>query len=169
MRETGEVRRRRWALWSAGALAALAAAGVIGVLIPRDRSEVEGPRPDGEPRRARQVATPEDSGIDDLGFVELQLFSGDELAISVSNLPAGEPGYLSLGLPTSPAGSLSVRVLATDGRILETTGVVYEDDPTRVSVEIEPGWLDSPGRYMVELKTKERTHFPLRRYVIEVR
>ena len=51
----------------------------------------------------------------------------------------------------------------------ETTGVVHEDDPTRASVEIEPGWLDPPGRYMVEIKTKERTHFPLRRYVIEVR
>ena len=135
----------------------------------RDRSEVAGPGPDGEPRRVRQVATPEDPGSDDLGFVELQLFSGDELEISVSSLPAGEPVFLSLGLPTSPAGSLPVRVLATDGRILETTGVVSEDDSTRVSVEIEAGWLDSPGRYIVELKTKERTHFPLRRYAIEVR
>ncbi len=169
MRETGHVQRRRRVLWSAGALAILVASGAIGVLIARDRSEVAGPGPDGEPRHTRQIATPEGSGSDDLGFVELQLISGDELEIPVSSLPAGEPVFLSLGLPTSPLGSLPVRVLATDGRILETTGVVYEDDPTRVSVEIEAGWLDSPGRYIVELKTKERTHFPLRRYAFEVR
>ncbi len=169
MRETGPIQRRRRVLWSAGALAILVASGAIGVLISRDRSEVAGPGPDGEAGRAHQVATPEDSDSDDLGLVELQLFSGDELEIPVSSLPAGEPVFLSLGLPTSPAGSLPVRVLAADGRILEITGVVYEDDPTRVSVEIEAGWLDSPGRYIVELKTNERTHFPLRRYAIEMR
>ena len=76
---------------------------------------------------------------------------------------------LSLGLPTSPAGPLPVRILAADGRILETAAAVYGDDPTRASVEIEADWLGSPGRYIVEIKTKERTHFPLRRYAIEVR
>ncbi len=167
MRETGHVQRRRRVLWCAGALVTLVASGAIGVLTARDRSVVAGPGPDREPGRARQVAAPEDPGSDYL--VELQLFSGDELEIAVSSLPAGEPVLLSLGLPTSPAGSLPVRVLATDGRILETTGVVYEDDPTRASVEIEADWLGSSGRYIVEIKTKERTHFPLRRYAIEVR
>ncbi len=169
MRGTDDVQRRKRVLWSAGALATLVTAGAIGALILRDRSEVAGPGPDSEPRRASQVVTPQDSGSGDPGRVELQLFSGDELEIPVSILPAGEPVHLSLGLPATPAGFLPVRVLATDGRILETIGAVGEDDPTRARVEIEAGWLASPGRYIVELKTKERTHFPLRRYAIEVR
>ena len=137
--------------------------------MPLDRSEASDPAADDEPRRVSRVVPSDDAGSGDPGEVELELTSGDELEIARSTFRAGEPVMLSLGLPTSPAGPLSVRVIASDGRVLETTGAVREQDPTRARVEIEQGWLGRPGRYIVELNTKERTHFPLRRYAIEVR
>lgn len=169
MRTAADFERRQRIMRGAGALASVAAAATIGLLILQDRDEIASPGSGAGPPRASTIGNSEDSGPGDLGLVELQLYSGDELEISLSDLPEGEPVLLSLGLPTSPAGSLPVRILAADGRILETNGAVYADDPTRASVEIEADWLGSPGRYIVEIKTKERTHFPLRRYAIEVR
>ncbi len=159
MRETRDVHRRWRALRSTGTLVSLAAATAIAVVILPDRSEAADPGAEGEASRVSEVATP----------VELKLDSGDEQEIQASTLSAGQPVLLSLGLATSPPVSLAVRVLAADGRILETTGVVHEDEPTWARAEIEAGWLDRPGRYIVELKTNERTHFPLRRYAITVR
>lgn len=169
MRGTGDVHGRRRDLWFAGLLVTLAAATALAVLTPRNRSEAAGAGAKGEPRTVSQAVTPDGSDGGDPGLSELKLDSGDELEIQASALPTGQPVLLGLGLPKSPAGSLAVRILADDGRILETTGVVHEDDPTRARVEIEAGWLNRPGRYIVELKTKERTHFPLRRYAIQLR
>ena len=33
---------------------------------------------------------------------------------------------------------------------------------------LDPEWLQ-PGRYLIEIRTAEKIHFPLRRYVLEVR
>ena len=36
-------------------------------------------------------------------------------------------------------------------------------------VDVDTGWLRPSGRYLIEVKTLERSHFPLRRYALEVR
>jgi hypothetical protein len=41
-------------------------------------------------------------------------------------------------------------------------------DRTIASVALEVEWL-SPGSYLIELQTTERTHMPLRRYLLEIR
>ena len=132
MRTAADFERRQRIMRGAGALASVAAAATIGLLILQDRDEIASPGSGAGPPRARTIGNSEDSGPGDLGLVELQLYSGDELEISLADLPEGEPVLLSLGLPTSPAGSLPVRILAADGRILETTGAVTDDDPTRL-------------------------------------
>ncbi len=51
---------------------------------------------------------------------------------------------------------------------LEIRGALHEADRRSARFELQADWL-SPGRYIIEMKTTERTHFPLRRYVLEVR
>ena len=60
---------------------------------------------------------------------------------------------------------MAARVVAGDGRVLETAAAVTEGG---AAVALQPEWL-SPGRYLVELRTREKSHFPLRRYVLSVR
>ena len=96
--------------------------------------------------------------------------SGDTLLIEAASLRAGEPLVVHLRLPQPPDGNEphAVRVLAPDGRLLETRAPILGGDRLGVALELDPAWL-APGRYIVELKTTEKTHFPLRRYVVEVR
>ena len=97
------------------------------------------------------------------------LASGETLQIAVSELPAGRPLVLQLALaePSRGPEPRPVRILATDGRMLHARGPLAEPDRMSTRVEIDPEWL-TPGRYIVEVKTTERSHFPLRRYALEV-
>jgi hypothetical protein len=69
--------------------------------------------------------------------------------------------------PSASREPLPARILAPDGRLLELPAGVAAD-ARRARIEIPAGWL-APGRYIIELKTTERSHFPLRRYALEVR
>jgi hypothetical protein len=51
---------------------------------------------------------------------------------------------------------------------LKLPDAVVATDRGEVRVEIENGWL-SPGRYLIEIETTEKSHLALRRYVLEVR
>jgi hypothetical protein len=98
----------------------------------------------------------------------LSIRSGDTLEIPASTLAGDELAVLDLLFPQpTEATQLPVRVVSFDGRRLESRGAIRAEDRRSASVEIPAGWL-SPGRYMIELETTERTHFPLRRYVVEV-
>ena len=98
----------------------------------------------------------------------LSIRSGDTLQIPAGALAGDEPAVLDLLFPVpTDAEQLPVRVVAFDGRQLEAQGVIQAEDRRSASVEIPGDWL-SPGRYLVELETTERTHFPLRRYMVEV-
>ena len=101
----------------------------------------------------------------------LTLASGESGEIATSSLKRGEPFELNLRLPAVAAGveSLPVRVLAEDGRVLEIAATIRGEDRDLASVEIAGEWLASTGRYVVEVRTSEQTHFPLRRYAFEVR
>lgn len=96
--------------------------------------------------------------------------SGGTLLLEAASFRADEPLVLHLLLPEPPDGEdpHAVRVLALDGRQLETRAPVLGGDRRGVALELDPAWLE-PGRYIVELETTEKTHFPLRRYVVEVR
>ena len=89
------------------------------------------------------------------------------LSFEASALPSDGPVTVALELSDESRGGgpLAVRIAAEDGRQIETTAV--PDSGGGVQVEIDPSWL-TPGRYLIEVKTPERTHFPLRRYVLEV-
>ena len=100
-----------------------------------------------------------------------RLASGQTLELRAAELASGEPVALRLDVAQTPPGpvSLPVRVLATDGRVLEIWGTLRDPDRRNASVEIEADFLAPPGRYIVELRTTEKSHMPLRRYAIEVR
>lgn len=101
---------------------------------------------------------------------ELAVASGQTLEIEARALPQDAPLVLTLQLPAEAhrGEPLPVRVLAPDGRQLETTGSIVPDAGGGARLELEPGWL-RPGRYLVEVKTADRSHLPLRRYAILVR
>lgn len=93
--------------------------------------------------------------------------SGQTVMLSaVAALGEGASVDLVLGEPSRTAEPLEARIL-TEGRVLPLFAILSEDRAS-ARIVVPPGWL-SPGRYLVEVKTTERSHFPLRRYVIEVR
>jgi hypothetical protein len=76
---------------------------------------------------------------------------------------------LDLRMPADAVGTEPppVRVVAPDGRLLHAEGSIGEN-PGSVGLALDTAWL-LPGRYVIEVKTVERSHFPLRRYALEVR
>ena len=97
------------------------------------------------------------------------LATGATLVVERALLRPGEPLQLDLELPDVAGGIdvLSARMLseASEETPLE---VRIADARTSVQVSIDAAALP-PGRYLIEIKTSERTHFPLRRYVLEIR
>ncbi len=75
---------------------------------------------------------------------------------------------LALGEPSRTAEPLAAQLRDMNGRVLDLPAAVAVDGRMSARIEIEPGWL-SPGSYLVELRTTERSHFPMRRYPLEVR
>ncbi len=98
------------------------------------------------------------------------LRSGEIIRISADTLPVGRPVALDLVLaePSRNAEPLSTQVRDTRGRVLDLFATLQGDERTSARLEIEAGWL-SPGDYLVEVRTTERSHFSLRRYPLEVR
>ena len=92
------------------------------------------------------------------------------IAISASSFAPDVPVALDLELPDAIRGSDTrpVRVAAVDGRQMRTTASVRSGAGSGIRLELAPGWL-VPGRYLIEVTTDEKTHFPMRRYVLEVR
>jgi hypothetical protein len=120
------------------------------------------------------AAAPVDPGVSEVKDRETgdghAIVSGGTLELVAVELAGSEPVLLDLLLPAPPESvtDLPVRVLAPDGRVLELQGLIAAEDRGRARVVLDPAWL-SPGRYIVEIQTMERTHFPLRRYALEVR
>jgi hypothetical protein len=114
--------------------------------------------PDGAERRAAA----EKAG-------ELPIASGETIEVQAASLTPGRPVALRLFLaePSKSAGPLAARVLAPDGRIFESHAAPGADRRD-VRVEVDPAFL-RPGRYIVEVRTTEQTHFPVRRYALEVK
>ena len=95
--------------------------------------------------------------------------SGATLWIDSRKLDRSKPLTVELVLsePSRTDEPLAVRFLVDNGAPHVGTGLL-STDRTSARFEIDPAWLE-PGRYVVEVKTTEQSHFPLRRYAIEVR
>lgn len=94
--------------------------------------------------------------------------SGATLVVDLAALGDVPRVALALRMPPEAIGDEPppVRVVAPDGRLLHGQGTLGE--PDSVGFALDPTWL-RPGRYLIEVKTAERSHFPLRRYAVEVR
>lgn len=124
-----------------------------------------------EGSRGRAVAgAPATATADARAFADRTLRSGETIEVAAGALPSGRPVILDLQLaePSKSADSLAGRILAEGRTPLEFEGVIQGEDRGRARVGVDGDWL-SPGRYIIEIETTERTHFPLRRYALEVR
>jgi hypothetical protein len=128
-----------------------------------------GPQP-----AAATSAPPTDSSSDPVGSVPLaapavRIAEGGRLSSDATSLRDGEVLALGLGLADEARGEepLAVRIASVGGRRLETTAAPARGSGSGLRLEIDPEWL-TPGRYMIEVTTAEESHFPIRRYVLEV-
>ena len=167
--------RRKWTPWSGVVIALLAGGVLLSVLIVSllvSLLSLSPSLPEGE-GEAHDVASaePRPGPSGPAPGSSFTLASGERVEISAASLRGGDPLVLNLRLPAPPRGVelLSVRVMSEDGRVLELDAAVGKADRAIATVEIAGAWLASTGRYMVELRTLEPSHFPIRRYVVEVR
>jgi hypothetical protein len=116
-----------------------------------------------------ESASPGTPGLDAIGNRGLTLVSGATLAIASDSLPVG--GAVALNLEVSEPSAIrepfTGRILSEGRAPLALSAASLAADRRAASVEIDADWL-SPGRYIVEVHTTERTHFPLRRYAFEI-
>ena len=129
---------------------------------PPDRAEVQAAR-----SSDRAPVTYEK---DVIGREDLTLLSGETLEIPADALPADRALELNLQLaePSASSDPLAGRILSEGRAPLHLSAAILGEDRRTARVAIEANWL-SPGRYVIEVQTTERTHFPLRRYAFEVR
>jgi hypothetical protein len=100
-----------------------------------------------------------------------RIAEGGRLSVSAADLPGAGSFDLALDLPDVARGSQPrpVRIVSQDAsRVLELEAAPLAGPGSGVSLAIDPGWL-VPDTYLIEVTTAEPTHFPLRRYVLEVR
>ncbi len=93
------------------------------------------------------------------------------LTLEAGDLPVFGPVALVLDLPDEARGdseSRTVRIVCEDGRALDTTASIEPGAGSGVRIEIDSNWLRR-GDYMISVTTSEPTHFPVRRYVLEIR
>ena len=93
------------------------------------------------------------------------------LTIEGGDLPVFGPLALALDRRDEARGDgepRPVRVVSVDGRTLDTTASIEPGAGSGVRIEIDSSWLRR-GRYMISVTTSEPKHFPVRRYVLEIR
>lgn len=113
-------------------------------------------------------ATPPDSA-DVPAAPPLRISENGRLTLESTSLPAAEPVALGLAMPDEARGSTSLptRVVSTDGRKLETQARPIAGNGSGVRIDLEAGWL-LPGRYLIEVETRDDGPLSLRRYVLEM-
>jgi hypothetical protein len=118
-------------------------------------SEPPGPPP------ARVVDAPQ--------AAEIAIASGGTIEIDSRSLEPGRPVVvrLDLGVPSTTDEPRPVRLIGPGGFVRHGEGALGEGRGS-ARYEIDPAWL-TPGRYVIEVKTTELSHFPLRRYAVEVK
>src|SRR5262245_53662006 len=150
------------------ALAAALGAALAVWVWSRDTGPAAG-GPGSEPVGVEPPGPPPARTVDEPQAGEIAIASGGTVEINAGSLREGTPVVvrLDLGVPSHTDEPRPVRLLGPDGFVRLGAGVLGEG---RVSAryEIDPAWL-KPGRYVIEVQTTELSHFPLRRYALEVR
>ena len=120
------------------------------------------PAPAVQPPIPPRPAVPDAAG-------ELRIATNETIQLDLASLTPGKPVVLRLvlGEPSRSEEPRPVRVISPEHRVFEGEGVLGEGR-SDARFEIDPAFF-RPGRYLVEVKTTELSHFPLRRYALEVR
>ena len=161
-----------WRGWILGG--ALAIAAMLTILVAwRPDPEPEVPVPPSEIVEVQAEKSTEartELSIDDLELDVPILEAGSEVGVLLEELPRDRPARFAVFIPVPSTDSepRPVRLIASDSRTLKVWAPMVGAERMHATFEVHPGWLE-PGRYIVEVKTTERTHFPLRRYVFNVR
>lgn len=128
-------------------------------------------RPETNAYQVRRGAT---AGPDSVGPTAdadgtLRIVEHGRLRLDADALPSDGPLSLVLELSDEARGhgDHTVRIISTDGRRLDTTASPVAGSGTGVRLEIDAGFL-SPGLYMIEIETEDKTPLRLRRYVLEL-
>lgn len=153
--------RMRWGV----ALAALAAFALGALAALNDTSTASGPVSPALPKTAEAASAP--AAVPEADY---RIEANGRLTIEASSLPAEGSLSLALALPDDArnAEPRPARVVAGDGRQIETRALDRAGSGSGVQLDIDASWL-APGRYLIEVKTAERKPLPLRRYVLEVK
>lgn len=90
--------------------------------------------------------------------------------VTLEQLREGDTLVIGLAMPDDARGADGVSGTIVDverreSRPLQGTPIAGEE--TGVRVPIDPEWL-RPGIYMIQVKTHDGSHLPIRRYVLEV-
>jgi hypothetical protein len=156
--------RTRWVVALGLAVLAAFASGIWLAKAPDKppaRSDAAGPERPAPPPAAKPPETAEAGH---------RISEHGRLALEAGDLPIDGPLALTLDLPDEARGSepRPVVIASEDGRRLETMSAIAPGPGTGVHLEIDSSWLE-PGRYMISVATAEPSHFPVRRYVLEIR
>jgi len=94
---------------------------------------------------------------------------GERLRILAADLEPGQALEVGLVLPVrhETEDPLDARLIDQGGRTYETRAVLTGSGGDYARLAVPPEWL-APGGYLIELRVREKTHLPLRRYVLVV-
>lgn len=168
--------RRRASIWLAAVLGAIAATFVLDRSDPVDSAPAEDEgvgmevvRLIDEPGALQHASSPQ---LRIVGVVNapLALRPGDNVHVNVQQWPKRGSVRLRLDLidPSLDGAPRPLRVYMGGELALETMTEPLIGDRRTAVVDVPARTIDSPGRYIVEIETTERSHFPVRRYAIEV-
>lgn len=136
---------------------------------PLERLPARGPAP--APEATDEASAAEDAPIEvPPSDADVVLVSGVTAGpVHARALPTDAPASIDLVLPITIEGAevLAARILAEGREPLILEGAVRGPNREVVRLEVPPGWIE-PGSYLIEVKTTERSHFPLRRFALIV-
>ena len=160
-----QARRARWSriAFAGGVLLA------VGLAISQMPEEPPPPPPDPAPEEVAMEEPAEPPGVRTATSPDAPLPPSGRLELSRDALPAAGPlvVHLALGEPSRDDAPSPVRIIGQPGpRVLALEGRLSSDRRV-TAIELDPAFL-VPGSYLVDVRTTERSHFPVRRYVIVV-
>ncbi len=173
--ESSNTNGARWIALAVGVL--VIAAGIAWLVGARDEQlprAAEKTRAETTPTAAAESgtsmpdATPEPAGAAQPAAV---ITDKGRLTVVLADLAEGEVAAVGLDMPDDVRGEGPRPTKIVDvsrQRMLELEAQPISGSGTGVRLEIDPEWLE-PGQYMIQVDTAPTTHFPVRRYVLEVR
>ena len=118
-----------------------------------------------------QAPAPAKAPVSSSDELERHHINRDErLLLDAHDVSGAESLHVTLEFPDAWRGETPrpVRVVSGDGRAIEVIASMEAAGEELIEVEIATSDL-TPGPYMIEIKSAERTPLPLRRFVFEVR